>query len=384
MVSDKKRKVIAMLNSLKLENYRAFKHLEVNNLSRVNLFVGQNNSGKTSILEAAEMIIRRNTVEAITYSTRRRAEILHSEKTRLNWNIDICHLFNGHVIDIGTAFAIKGYDNNHELLLRGEIHPHDASYLSNKQLSQLQLFADEDKGEEKIVPQYTLSIENNIADEPLIIPLSEGGGIPYDLLRRRFGDGSPQDLPLNFIRSEALDSYEMRALWDDIALTDQEFEVIKVLQILEPNIERIAFLSERPTRLSSAGGIYVKLKNVSMRIPIGSFGDGIRHLLGISLAAIRSANGYLMIDEIDTGLHHTVMEDMWRVLIETAHRLDVQVFATTHNLDCVRSLAWLHEKNPTLGDEVRLHRVDKNREKTTVYSPDEILVAAEQHMELRG
>ncbi|HHC24806.1 MAG TPA: ATP-binding protein [Desulfobacterales bacterium] len=47
----------------------------------------------------------------------------------------------------------------------------------------------------------------------------------------------------------------------------------------------------------------------------------------------------LLIDEIDTGLHFTVMENMWRLITQTAKRLDVQVFATTHNSDCwTRSL----------------------------------------------
>ena len=117
---------------------------------------------------------------------------------------------------------------------------------------------------------------------------------------------------------------------------------------------------------------------------MGSFGDGIKHLLGISLATIRSSGGYVMIDEIDTGLHHTVMGDMWRMLIETAKRLDVQVFATTHNLDCVRSLAFLHEQSPELCREVRLHRVERERERTVAYRPEEIKIAAEQNMELRG
>ncbi len=91
-----------------------------------------------------------------------------------------------------------------------------------------------------------------------------------------------------------------------------------------------------------------------------------------------------MIDEIDTGLHHSVMSDMWRVLIETAERLDVQVFATTHSLDCVRSLAWLANTQPDLCRGVRMHRVDSERSKTVVYGPEEISIAAEQHVEMRG
>lgn len=367
-----------MLSSLKLENYRAFKQFEVNDLGRVNLFVGKNNSGKTSILEAAESIARYDRIDAITYAIRRRAEISSSERARLGLAFDICHLFNGHAIDVGSFFEIRGLENNKDLLIRCEIYPYNEAL--KKDAEMLKLFSEE----EELQIQYALSITNNISDEPIIIPLTPSGGIHYDWLRRRAVNKGTADKPINFIRSEAIDNMEMRKLWNEIALTDEENEVIKTLNILEPDIERIAFIDAPHSLISSAGGIFAKLKTLGIRIPIGSFGDGIRHLLGISLATIRSAHGYVMIDEIDTGLHHTVMGDMWRMLIETAKRLDVQVFATTHNSDCVRSLAFLHEQSPELCREVRLHRVEREQECTVVYGPEEIKIAAEQNMELRG
>ncbi len=97
-----------------------------------------------------------------------------------------------------------------------------------------------------------------------------------------------------------------------------------------------------------------------------------------------ASGGFVMEDEIDTGLHHSVMSDMWRVLIASAERLDAQLFVTTHSLDCVRSLAWLAYTQPELCKSVRMHRVDSERSKTIVYGPDEISIAAEQHVEMRG
>ena len=91
-----------------------------------------------------------------------------------------------------------------------------------------------------------------------------------------------------------------------------------------------------------------------------------------------------MVDEIDTGLHHSIMSDMWRVLITSAERLDTQLFVTTHSLDCVRSLAWLAYTQPELCKCVRMHRVDSDQSSTVVYDPREISIAAEQHVELRG
>ena len=45
-----------MFTHLKISGFRGFREFQVDGLSRVNLFVGTNNAGKTSILEAAEMV----------------------------------------------------------------------------------------------------------------------------------------------------------------------------------------------------------------------------------------------------------------------------------------------------------------------------------------
>lgn len=375
-----------MLSSLKLENYRAFKHLEVSDLGRVNLFVGKNNSGKTTILEAAEMLVGKDSLESLALSAQRRDEILSIDKTQSGWGVDIRHTFHGHILKKKAAFQIQGSGNDNSLFVKCEIFLSEDIYGQSRDPTMVWMWNQPSpflNGES--TSQFVLSVNSNSSKRPKILPISKDGGIAYDWLSRETVRNLPEEKPLNFIRAEAFDNYKMRELWDEVALTDEEFQITETLRILEPKVERIAFLSDKPTqRFSSTGGIFVKIENIKDRIPLGSFGDGIKHLLGISLATIRSSGGSVMIDEIDTGLHHSVMGDMWRMLIETAKRLDVQVFATTHNLDCVRSLAFLHEQFPELGQEVRLHRVEREREYTVAYKAEEIKIAAEQNMELRG
>ncbi len=94
------------------------------------------------------------------------------------------------------------------------------------------------------------------------------------------------------------------------------------LRIIEPSIQRIASTgSERiqsSGRYATRGGIFVRLKGVKDRIPIGSMGDGIWRMLGLALNVVHCINGILLVDEIDTGLHHTVMTEMWKFLYEAA------------------------------------------------------------------
>src|SRR6202034_3737992 len=97
--------------------------------------------------------------------------------------------------------------------------------------------------------------------------------------------------------------------------------------------------------------IFVKCTGIDERIPIGSMGDGIWCLLGIALHLVATRNGVLLIDEIDTGLHYSVMETMWKLVLKTAERLDIQVFATTHSRDCYEALAAISRADPGDGSE---------------------------------
>lgn len=366
-----------MLSSLEIKTFRAFEKLRVDDLDRINLFVGRNNSGKTTILEAAEMMVSEDSAAAIVRCAMRRGEMLvRKEEDRPSRHVDISHLFHGHDCDESACFSIQGQEAGTNVALECEVVPSDSSPNIEKKL-----FSDA----YPLEPRLSLLIKNSSKEESISLPLSISGGLSLDYVRRTNFRPSPKTRPVSFVRTETLDTFELHEFWDSIALTEEESNVIETLKILEPSIDRIAFLSQRPYRYySSSGGIYVKLKRIDNRIPLGSLGDGIRHLLTMSLAVSRSRRGFVMIDEIDTGLHHSVMTDMWRVLIKTAQRLDVQVFATTHSLDCLRSIAWLYSREPDLCHQVRLHRVESGRNKTVVYDPEEIQTAAKQHVELRG
>ena len=109
----------------------------------------------------------------------------------------------------------------------------------------------------------------------------------------------------------------------------------------------------------------------------------MRRLLALSLALVQTANGVLLVDEIDTGLHWTVMEDMWRLVVDTARKSSVQVFATTHSLDCIRGLASLVESCPDLAGEVSIHKIGRSIRKAVHLDAEDVQVAVAQNIEVR-
>jgi len=129
------------------------------------------------------------------------------------------------------------------------------------------------------------------------------------------------------------------------------------------------------------GGLLVLTRDAQRPMPIGSLGDGMWRMFCIAVGLVRSRGGVLLVDEIETGLHYSAMEAMWRLVLQTAERLNVQVFATTHSSDCVNSLAGVC-RGPSPG-HVTLQRVELGEDEGVAYSQDEIWAAAQHGVEMR-
>ena len=173
-------------------------------------------------------------------------------------------------------------------------------------------------------------------------------------------------------------------MWDKVTQEGKEADVVQALQIIEPRISDIRFLTGGGRVSGRFAGILVELDGKpAERVPLGSFGDGLRRLLSLSIAMIQSAKGVLLIDEIDTGLHFSVMAKLWRFIIDAARTFDVQVFATTHSLDCLRGMAQLFEDFPEYGTEASLQRITTDLQESVTFSAHEIAIAMRQELEVR-
>ena len=357
-----------MLKSLKIENFRGFPSFEMQNLGRLNLIVGTNNSGKTSILEAIQLLIALPTNHAIL------AEISISRSEYVNVNSDshlsIRHFFYNHKIEENDEITITGVDHigkSEQTILKGQKN-RDGS----PELFVLHL-ADADP-------------ENRVTDTSLWLPISQDGIVIIDALRKANWEKSFSSLPpkSQFVNSSSMTSKQMIELFDQIVITPEEELVIESLQIIEPNIKRIAiFSSEKYRYEGTRNGFVVQLTDQKQRVPIGSMGDGVWRMLGLALAIVNAKDGVLLVDEIDTGLHFTAMSDMWKMLWETAKRLNVQIFATTHSKDCWTSLEDIANQEHPSEDGITIHRIEKGKTKSIVFTERQITIAAENDIEVR-
>lgn len=383
-----------MLQSLKIEGFRGFQSFEMANLGRINLLVGKNNSGKTSILEAIQFLYVQNNLDIFLETISYRGEFGWSEsnlpsRTKV---FEICHLFPGHEIVPSKEIIIIGSRESHQesVTIFVKSIPIQLSPFSDKNddLNNDNIFDDEEWG------KLLLSIRWSQSQKPIELELLANGTLARDSTRRmaslsRISDkiGIDNKIELKFLTPFSLTSSDMAALFDNIVLSPLEDLIIESLKIIEPKIERIASIGSgkysTANNLGVRGGFLIKIKNHDQPIPIGSLGDGFWRMLGLVLAMVNLENGILLVDEIDSGLHFTVMTDMWKVVWETAKKLNIQVFATTHSRDCWQSLGELITEEKITDNEITIQRIDKEKEKAVSFNTRQIYLASERDIEVR-
>ena len=387
-----------MLKSVKIENFRGFKSFELQQLGRINLLVGENNSGKTSILEAIQLLCSRTNLEPLGEIMINRGEYFWSDDPREERELDICHLFYDHQFDIDSQFSISGINDN---LKEGfsvnigsrKLHiDADLEELNELNAEVKRELIDELSSNLKSLNFRVVWNREDEAKEILNLPLLDNNCLSLRYIKRSSRDKKNQLSRTVFVNSASLNTTNMKELFEAVVLTPEEELATEALKIIDPNIERIATAnvqkSTQIARLRSAAadshtGFFVRLSDKKQRVPIGSMGDGVWRILGLALAIVSAKDGYLFVDEIDTGLHFTTMLGMWKMIWDTAKRLNVQVFATTHNSDCWKSLADIAEQEDVTNHGIRIHRIERNKKKSVVFIEPEIVIAAEENIEVR-
>jgi len=379
-----------MLCSLQLDDYRCFKKYRLDGLARVNLLVGKNNCGKTSVLEAIHFLASGGDPEVLNRTAWQRGEIVVTgddpERRRRSSDPAITHFFRGHELVPDRHFRVRADDG----LGKVDVRVVSVADLEEQQSLFPELPAQPRFPDSDTRWQFALRIEGTrhpAAPSRLVVPLTDEGVISPDWLRRyRHSpyldrEGVP---PVQFITPDSLEPRSMSDMWDKVIIDGRESEAIDAMRILEPRLSNIFFLSGQIAyRYGARTGILAAFEGTRRRNPLGSYGEGMRRLLALSLSLIQAEGGILLVDEIDTGLHYSIMGDMWRLVTEAAKKADVQVFATTHSFDCVKGLAWLCENYPHVQTEVSLQKIDSNLERAVALDAEEIMMAVDQGMEVR-
>jgi|tagenome__1003787_1003787.scaffolds.fasta_scaffold20987785_3 ABC-type branched-subunit amino acid transport system ATPase component len=351
------------LSSLRVEGVRAIRSLEIRELGRVNLFVGTNNAGKTSLLEALRLFAARGIPQAFRdVLLLRGVELSPTPAASLEeWGIlveSVQSLFHG------------GFSRMDDLTMKvGPISggsPVLTVSLEWRRTNDLARFPQKvSAGFPTLVVDYGNDDHREMQVEDLAVP-------PHPYIENQ--------VPFAvFVPPFGIAEGRLGALWDRITLTEWESQILAALRIIVPGLEGLSFIFEGNRRRVPVA----KLKNAAQPVPLRSMGEGVNHLLSIALAMVNARGGFLLIDEFENGLYHAVQNEIWDVILDLAERLDVQVFASTHSWDCIVAFQDAANRSPAVGMLYRLEREEDGAIYAETYTEEEVAIAAEQQIEVR-
>ncbi|MDX2282645.1 MAG: AAA family ATPase [Bacteroidia bacterium] len=331
------------LTTFQVKNFKGFDDLEVKNLGWVNLIVGDNNVGKTSLLEALHFHAdARSGVDAFR---ERLITILQEVRGVTNLRSFFLDVF----VNRAKAQLPEGVDMFFRMThkVRAEA-VYSLTYAGGK--IGKQQFINDGKAVKSV-------IRNNNGPVSTV-------ALPYIPVNRGYGP-------------DLVSNYSIH-IQQNVSLRHQ---LLEDLRILIPELK-----SFEPSEIMQPSTIILFLKDTESSIPLPLMGEGTIKLFRILSEILVWKGQRLMIDEIDTGFHHSRMRPFWKTILTAARRHETQLFVTTHNLECIQHLKHtLQEDMPEFQDEVRVLRLARVQSgvKAYTYTYPEFESAIDNENELR-
>ena len=315
------------LQQFSIHEYKGMRDLTLDNLNFINILTGDNNSGKTSVLELLSSIDNpQNTGAWILCS---RTDSLRS-RNRLYFN----GFYNMFPIDkdeknIAYSFIDKnGKLNTVELMAEIE-----ETQISEREMYRLNglLRTGSTKREDEIMDVLCMHLYTYINSEKV----NEDSIYDFQSRISKFVNKK-----VHFIRTTYVSpvDHAIGVLKLDDILSDSELyeEMLKILQAFDDNITNINALKNDNNPFFTE--YMVLTKNHSKALPLTAYGDGMKNALLLLSAVVKARNGVLLLDEFETAIHTSAMDSIFSWLLKSALKLNVQVFLTSHSKEAIEKI----------------------------------------------
>lgn len=311
-----------MIKSFQIGGFRGIRNLSVNHLNRVNLIVGDNNSGKTSVLEALQLLRNPSQVSNLFRVARFRETMFSVGSAPLYENV-IC-LFPHAEQQLSLGVSAQLSDQPIGCYISGEQSRImiDATEINGSYLRKSEMIGESEADQFQGTIEYVNG--NKRGRTPFQINTfskSSGAAIAKnDIVKMAYvspGDHLRGNIVSQIIRSEGYKEICIRAL-----------------QLFDPEIEDILVLK---STVGVRSVDYIKHRALGI-MPLATFGDGIKKVLILANAIAQAKNGVLLIDEVETSIHKKYYDDVFRFIAKACSAFNVQVFITTHSIEAVDGL----------------------------------------------
>ena len=343
------------LPSLAVKGFRGIADLSILRLGRVTLIAGKNGVGKTTLLDAVRIYAARASFSVLCNILQNREElsvIVDEDGAEVS------------VPDVEALFYSRGAASDSRI----SIGPCEKQQLS---------IGIVDDGELSLIIKFQGKEQKIPVDFPF-----HNSRSPY---RRSRNDDSahPSEIRCASLGPSLPSNSDIARFWDGVALTDDETRAVHALRLIYgDDVERVGVIGDESSRHIGRRAI-VKFNGQARPVPLKSLGDGAVRLFGVALALAHSRDGFLVIDEAENGIHHSVQRDFWEMVMKTALKNNVQVLATTHSWDCVANFAQAATDLKEMeGMLIRLEGKGEHM-RAVEYSEEELQIAASQGIEVR-
>lgn len=321
------------IKNIEIKNFKCFKDFKADGLARVNLITGKNNVGKTAFMEACLTNAHSVTLSNLV------ASLDGIKFARENINV-LFSLWNSTLTSHSKNNAIKYLEKANNMVVNSNIN--NISFFI-KERDGIKIYKFNFANEEIIVNSKDFSIKSKWLEE------------------------------VQFIDNFGLSNTHIINNFSSMQKLDKENYLNTALNNFDNSIESFKIIDEKPQ--CKINGEYREITEL---------GDGTRHLVSIIISLFKCSDGYLFIDEMDSGIHYSKLDELWGIILKTSKELNIQVFATTHSKECIESYARVSQK--LANKEVSLIELGKkdNKIESIVFNYQGIKHHIEQKLEVRG
>jgi predicted ATP-dependent endonuclease of OLD family len=352
-----------MLEQFTVENFKGFEKLTLEGLGHINIFVGKNNTGKTSLLQAVALS---SFDEECTIPLTLRLflifiglQLFYPVREMKTEELGSIHF----VEDLNKVVKCNFLKNNGHSIKNMDVHLkcHQAI---EKFTASLEVFETKKSHPQKI---------RNFME---VLGASNSAQYSLDLTK------------LNTILL-------FNTQFPTLFFSSMQYSLLVMQKKEKLILETLKKIDSRLVDLMRAQGDQIACDlGLSQRIPLASVGEGFVKIFAFA-CFLQLESSLVLIDEPENGLHYSAQKQFWGMLSDACLHNGKQSFIATHSYELLESLNTLLNENPNLtkptkeggqGLKVRVYKLERVEEKLQVVKiTSSVLDALIKHgSEMRG
>lgn len=324
--------------NIEINNFRGIDHLKIDDFSRVNIFLGQNSSGKSSVLEAVNL--------SLNMSNPDMPQVINNIRARKSFTtfMDAKYLFHNLDMSIPPNLTLEQTDGAVRHLALGLTYVFDElAEPKNEPIQQ----AGSIVYVNTLEINFSTTVNGEKQDYKSWLRINPAGIV----VNRKIADNYLERLRGRVISADLTSD---NTLWDlaELFKRNQKNTVLSLLKLFDARINSIEILND---------DVYLGFDGMAEMLPSRMTGDGLRRYLSIAASAANPMTHIIMLDEIDNGLHYSAYKKLWEALFILAVGTDKQLFVTTHSKETLQKLNQMLEEHPEFRNEMALYTLEQTK-----------------------